>query len=175
MNFSLKEPLNLALTSQIANKKTAPRIVIVGIGNELNGDDGAALIVIRQLRMLLPPSDSLLLLEGSIAPENYTATIRRFRPDWIWLVDAAEMGLPCADIAILETEPVEGMLPSTHSMPLSLLARFLEKETAARVFIFGIQPENIEPFTEISAQVRKAACQMADHLNHWIREEIIST
>ncbi len=175
MNFSLKEPLDLALMSQIANKKIVPRIVIVGIGNELNGDDGAGLIVIRQLRSLLPPSDSLLLLEGSIAPENYTATIRRFQPDWIWLVDAAEMGRPCADIAILETETVVGMLPSTHSMPLSLLSHFLEKETAARVFIMGIQPQSIEPFSEITPEINNAAFQMADQLNLWIREEILSS
>lgn len=171
MNGSYLDQLNLALTNHLANKITLPRVAIIGIGNELNGDDGAGLLAIRVLGQFINSSDCILLLEGSISPENYTSTIRKFQPDWIWYFDAAELGCGAGEIHLLEPADFTGLSASTHAMPLSMLVDFLQKETRALTFFFGIQPQAIVPFTEMSPLVSRMVSKSCSQLGVWLRDK----
>jgi len=66
------------------------RIVLLGVGNELHADDAAGLLVIRALRTRLDSSPVVLLLEGEIAPENFTGKIRQSVLDVMIFLDAAQ-------------------------------------------------------------------------------------
>jgi hydrogenase 3 maturation protease len=121
-----------------------PRIVVLGVGNELNGDDVAGLFVLRSLQEaqskgLLP--DTWLLLEGGTAPENFTAPIHRFRPDWLLVVDAAQIGCRPGQIAYIGLDEVDGASAFTHGLPLSLIGQYLIGETGCRFGLLGIQVE----------------------------------
>jgi hydrogenase 3 maturation protease len=134
---------------------------VVGIGNELNGDDAAGVLVVRGLRHQLANQPHLLLIEAGLAPENFTGPLRRFQPDMVVLVDAAEMGEPAGSVAWVDWEEIGGLSASTHTLPPTMLASFLMSETGCRVGLIGIQPEHLEMEKPISSVVKSATKQVA--------------
>lgn len=137
---------------------------MLGVGNELNGDDAAGVAVVRRLRMRLPPRPQVLLLEGGAAPENFTGVLRRFAPHWVVLVDAAQMGEAPGWILWLDWRDAEGLSASTHTLPPTVLAEFLIHEISCGVGLLGIQPRQIDFDEPMSAPVRKAVRAAADGL-----------
>lgn len=133
-----------------------PRIAIVGVGQELRGDDAAGLVVAQRLLARSPQSSSLLVVEGGHAPENCTGALRRFKPDLVVLVDAAALNLPPGSIQLLNWEEIGGLSATTHTMPLHLLARYLMVELSCQVVMVGIQPIDTTLGVPLSSPVEKA-------------------
>jgi hydrogenase 3 maturation protease len=79
-------------------------------------------------------------LAGTV-PESVTGPIRRYQPEHVLFLDAAEMGARPGTIAIIEPEKIHASLLSTHVLPLSVVMDYLERETGARVTLMGIQPD----------------------------------
>jgi hydrogenase 3 maturation protease len=138
---------------------------VVGVGQELNGDDAAGVLVARALlkRQRAGWSDasrpvpiSLLIVEAAHAPENCTGAIRRFTPDLVILVDAAQMGDPAGAIRWLDWRDTDGLSASTHSLPPSMVARYLATELACDVALIGIQAQDTSLGAPVSAPVRRA-------------------
>lgn len=118
--------------------KGAARVVVVGIGDELQPDDRDGLDAARSLAASPPPRTSVLL--GGALPENQTGAIRRAAPTHVVLLDAAELGAPPGSVEVIDPARVRGQRFSTHAMPLSTLAQYLRDELGARVMLLGIQP-----------------------------------
>jgi hydrogenase 3 maturation protease len=139
-------------------------VAVVGVGQELNGDDAAGVLVARRLakrqraggQIPRPVSISLLVIEGAHAPENSTGAIRRFAPDLVLLVDAAEMGDPPGTIRWLDWHEAAGFDASTHALPVSMLARYLVAELSCDVALIGIQVRDTSLGAGISPAVRRA-------------------
>ena len=165
----LNEQLNLALTNQIARKPDLPRLTILGIGNELNGDDAAGVLIVRKLKQKLPQQDKIQLIEGSIAPENYSSVIRKFNPEWIWLIDAVDFDADPGHVQIIDTHSIETISSDTHRLPIDLLFRILKIDCQPEILLLGIQPSGIEPFTNPSMTVRKSIQKTTRFLLHWIK------
>src|SRR6478736_4064730 len=90
-----KTSLNpLRLLSQLTNKSAnPPRISVLGVGNPFRSDDGAGVLVARRLasRECALATGHLLIIEAGHAPENTTGELRRFAPDLVLIIDAADM------------------------------------------------------------------------------------
>jgi hydrogenase maturation protease HycI len=166
--------LNQALTNHLVTNSFVPKIAILGIGNELNGDDGAGVLVARKIKQALSFLENLLIFEGSIAPENFSGPIRKFNPDWIWLIDAAEINRPAGHIEFISLEEIDGVTVFSHGLPLSIFGKYLQSETGASVILFGIQPENLEPFTQISEVVGNSIDRLSEELVYWLKNNIIN-
>ena len=115
----------------------------------------------RRLRKRFPQSSRVLLLEAGLAPENFTGPLRRFRPDLVLLIDAAEMGEKPGTIRALDWQASEGFGPSTHLQPPSTLAEFLAAELGCQVGLVGIQPHQLEFEAGISPAVGRAVARLA--------------
>ncbi len=129
---------------------------MLGVGSEFNGDDAAGLQVIRRLRRRLADRADLLLLEGGPAPENFSAPIRRFSPDLVIFIDSAAMDARPGTVAWLEMDDLDGLSASTHTLPLSVLGKFLQAELNCEIGLIGIQPESLEFDAPLSASVERA-------------------
>ncbi len=136
-------------------REPGKRRALVGVGNEQRRDDAAGVILARRLAPLA--SENLLILAAGHAPENSTAALRRFAPDSILLIDAAEMGEPPGAVRWVETDEITGLSASTHSLPLSMLADYLRLELGCEVLLLGIQPASIDYGEGIGADVDRAA------------------
>ena len=76
---------------QLRRLNRPPRLAVVGIGHELRGDDAAGVRVARALQSRFPTSDALVAIDAGSAPENHTGALRRFKPDLVLLIDAAQI------------------------------------------------------------------------------------
>lgn len=130
------------------------RVAVVGIGHELRGDDAAGVAVARRLQPLA--HERLLVVEGGHAPENQTGAIRRFSPDLVLLVDAAQMNETPGTVRWLGWEESVGLSASTHTLPPSILAHYLVHEIGCEVVLVGIQPGQTALERPLSPEVQGA-------------------
>jgi hydrogenase 3 maturation protease len=132
------------------------RLLVLGVGNELEGDDGAGIELVRRLKRKWRSSRRLRAVEGGVAPENLILPLRDFAPSHILVVDSADMGLSPGSIRIVDKGEIAGFTISTHGFSLSLLVDYLEREVGAKVIVVGVQPFSVEVGQKISKPVLRA-------------------
>ncbi len=162
-----KTSLSLLLQQLRNESGKFPRVVIVGIGNVLRSDDAAGMLVARALsqRECAADTDHVLILEAGHAPENRTAELRRFAPSLVLLIDAADMGKEPGTVEWISEDDIDGMSASTHSLPLSMLAKYLTLELGCKVMLLGIQLASNEVGETVSAEVLQAVEEVVNGLD----------
>lgn len=160
-----------------AGSKIDRRVVIIGIGNLLNGDDGAGVLAAQMLRESLvrhgrlveplpePPAPAVWVIDAGPAPESFTGPVRRFQPDLVILIDAAELGEAPGAIRWFDWQAAQGLSGSTHTLPPSMLARYLITETGCQVILIGIQPRQLEMDSGLSTEAQAAVTQLVQFLS----------
>lgn len=144
------------------------RVAILGVGNEMNGDDAAGVRVVRELAARLPATPGVLLIDGGTAPENYTGPIRRFRPDLVLEIDAAQQDEAPGTTTWVDWRDADGLSASTHTLPPSVLAQYLVAELGCQVALVGIQPGGLEMGRPLTPNVERAVRELADRLCAWL-------
>ena len=114
------------------------RVIFVGVGNVLKGDDGAGVVLVNMLKKKFKDAGSFL--DCGIAPENYLEKLRDF--DCVVIFDALDFGGKTGEITILKPKELSEASVSTHNLSLKLFSRYLE-EDGINVIIAGIQPANL--------------------------------
>ncbi len=147
------------------------KLAILGVGNEFNGDDAAGVQFARIIQNHLKNRRNLLILDCGLAPQNFTSPLRKFEPDKIILVDAADMGLEPGQLAILQPEQIDGLSCSTHTFPLSMIAKYMEQENNCPVHLLGIQIASVEPFSPISDAVTHAVQQLSEDFLQYLTDQ----
>jgi hydrogenase 3 maturation protease len=135
------------------------RVLIVGVGNVLRGDDGAGPAVVASLAGRV--DEEVALLDASEVPENYLGTMTAAQPDSILVVDAVDLGAEPGRAGLLREDQLTTQGGSTHHFPLRLLLQFLREETSAEACLLGLQPARIGPAEELSDPVRAAVPALA--------------
>jgi hydrogenase 3 maturation protease len=128
--------------------KDYKKIVILGIGNEIKGDDAIGPIIAGKLSELYHKHSDIIAFDGGTVPENYTGSIRKENPSHIILIDAVEMNEEPGFIRMVKKEEIASYNISTHAMPVSFLIKYLETTIEAEIILIGIQPLNMG-FNEI--------------------------
>jgi hydrogenase 3 maturation protease len=153
----------------VKREKPDFRIAILGVGNELNGDDAAGLVVARSLQKNLVDDHRVLLVETGPAPENFTSLVSRFKPDWVMVVDAARLGYQPGEVGYIELEAVGDAGAATHGMSLAMLGHYLVAETGCWFSLLGIQVAQSGFDQPVSAPVQRAALRVARALRQILR------
>lgn len=142
-----------------------PSIAILGIGNELRGDDAAGVIIARELQLVVgakqpdeqrQAASPLHIIAAGTAPEAFTGPLRRFDPDLILMIDAAQLNEPPGTIRLIEWQATIGLSASTHTLPLNVIAQYLVTELRCDVAVIGIQPYANAFDAPLSSEVRRA-------------------
>jgi hydrogenase 3 maturation protease len=140
------------------NKAEKPvRLAVLGIGHELCGDDAVGVRLAGMLLPLTAGNERLLVIEAGPAPENFTGPLRRFRPDLVLLVDAAQMDARPGTIDWLDLLSTGGISASSHTLPLHILVSYLVAELGCQVALIGIQPEQTFADGPLTPSVQAAA------------------
>ena len=148
-------------------KRLRGKVVIVGIGNVLRGDDGVGPELIEQLKnsKLSTLKSKLSLIDVSEVPENYLGKIAEHKPDTIMLVDAVDFGSPPGSVRIIEQEALKEESLSTHSTSIKLTMKYLRTKTKSVVFLLGIQPtRNFQMGSRLSEPVKQAIRRIEEFL-----------
>ena len=150
-----------SLSQKLTNRSKpdqALRVAIVGIGQELRGDDAAGINVARALQSTVGAIRELplLIIDAGAAPENFTGQLRRFDPDLVLLIDAAQLNEAPGTIRWLDWQETSGLSASTHTLPPHVLAEYLVNELGCEVALIGIQPQGNEFDAPLSPPVQHA-------------------
>ncbi len=135
--------------------KAYKKLVIMGIGNDIRGDDGIGPYIVENIKHL--ESSNVSILNVTTAPENFTGKIRKIDPTHIIIVDAVIMNEGPGKIKIVKKEEVAGVSISTHSMSLSYLVNYLELEKPYNILFIGIEPESMELGQGLSPLVKSSS------------------
>ena len=132
--------------------------ILMGIGNTLRRDDGVGMYVARKFR-----KDGWVVLACGTAPENFSAVVRRERPKFLVMVDAADMGLAPGETRVIPRSRIEDVGFGTHQLPLSRIILFLE-DVADTIMLVGIQPAVTGDGEDLSPEVQASADRLIDLL-----------
>jgi hydrogenase 3 maturation protease len=58
-------------------------------------------------------------------------------------------------------EEIGGIILSTHTLPLSVMAEIIKQTVGAKVMVLGIQPETIEFGEGLSEKLQEASAEIA--------------
>lgn len=122
------------------------------------------MILVRALQLEAEGHDSILVLDGGAAPENFTGSMRRFDPDLVLLVDAALMDAEPGTVLLLDWRETTGLSATTHTLPPYLLGNYLANELNCSVAMLGIQPMQNEFDQPLSPEVETAVEQVTEIL-----------
>lgn len=132
----------------------APPLVIVCVGNELCGDDGAGVAVARELAGVVPWQ----VYNTQSVPESFLMKIVEAKPASVILIDALDFYAQPGAIEFVSADQIGGQGPSTHGpAPLAFLD-VLQMLHPCRCAVLGIQPQNGE-FGQPICEVVKAAAE----------------
>jgi hydrogenase 3 maturation protease len=142
------------------------RLVILGVGNPLKGDDAAGLLCAEQLMKGVPKKArvGVKVLRAYDVPENYTGVIRKFKPSRVLIIDAALAGLKPGEVFILEKEKIAIEEISSHKIPLMVLISYLEQSIGCRVTVLGIQAKDLSFGAPITPVIKTAVKTVSDYM-----------
>ncbi len=148
-----------ALYESLAKWRDA-NTVILGVGNILQGDDGAGPLLCERLSGGL----RAVVIDAGTVPENYIQPILRAQPDFLLIVDAVEFGAPVAAIRILEPAQTKRFAFSSHTLSLHLFIERLTTDRPCEMRLIGIQPGSRRLGDAISPPMQAAIESLADTL-----------
>jgi len=140
----------------------ADRVVIIGVGNPMRGDDAVGLEVINRIYGRVP--EKILLLEGETVPENYIEEVVKFNPSHVLAIDATMLNHEPGHVQLLDAESLTGIPVSTHQLPLRIFAAYISKLTRAKVGLIGIQPKKVDFEEGLSEEIEKIVNDVAELL-----------
>lgn len=117
------------------------RVVLLGVGNTMRGDDGLGPELIKRLRN----KTKAKLLDGGELPENYASAIIKHSPDCLVIIDAADLQQAPGHAAIIPENQITGTSFSSHKMPLTMLAAIIRQTLPEiKIIIIGVQPQSAQ-------------------------------
>jgi hydrogenase 3 maturation protease len=145
------------------------KLVIMGIGNELRGDDAAGLKVIELLSKRISEYDdihdlnSVILLNCGAIPENFLGKIETLSPSHVIIIDAVEMQKPPGTIGLFRRgDLLHSVTVSTHNISPEIIFTYLEEIVGAKVLLIGIQPKILDFYEGLSQEVCKSVELITD-------------
>ncbi|TYB31739.1 MAG: hydrogenase maturation protease [Candidatus Mcinerneyibacterium aminivorans] len=138
------------------------KVLFVGIGNEMRGDDGIGPFFVKKGRRLL---DDYQFLNVKETPENYFDKMLEKDIDTLIFVDAVDFNSSPGTIKLFGKDQIVNSSISTHNSSLKMSINFLKQFKAnLRIFLIGIQPENCQLNNNLSFNVKSSIDRLLDKL-----------
>ena len=114
--------------------------VLIGMGNDINADDGIAPYIIRELGEL----KFFTTIDVGTLPENFTKKISEMCPTHIIILNAAMIDGEPGTINLVNPDAVDEVIFTTHHIPLSYTIQRIKAMCGAEVIIIGIKPKMLD-------------------------------
>ena len=132
--------------------------ILIGIGNELLGDDGIGPYIVKRFK-----HKRWKTINTETVPENFVSVIIKNKPEILVIIDAADMGLEHGEFRVIKKEKIDDVSISTHNISIHFLINYLE-EFASNIIFIGVQPEKIQYGSKISKPLKKSAKEIIEIL-----------
>lgn len=139
------------------------KVVILGVGNTLRKDDGAASILAGRIKEKVPYT----VYDAGASPENYLGKIIKDKPSAIVIIDAADFGARPGEFNVLEASGLHtANLFSTHNASIELTINYLQSNLKVDIIILIIQPKTIAFGDNLSPEVNETVQKLEDWFCH---------
>jgi hydrogenase 3 maturation protease len=158
--------------------KNCEKLAIMGVGNTLKGDDGFGVALIEniinhykgvcstyygennnhhenqnsEVNIL---NEKVLLINCGVVPENFTDILKKEKPTHILLIDAAIMGKAPGTILPIDVNDISEIGFSTHSLPMSIIVKYIKHYINTEILIIGIEPKSVDFGKPMSNEIYK--------------------
>jgi hydrogenase maturation protease len=153
-----------------AQRKQPGQVLIIGVGNDIRGDDGAGLAAARLLRKRLSPAISVIELNGDV-----TGLWDLLRDcELAVIIDAVQPGSQPGTIHRFDASnqplPDEHSHRSTHGIGLGSMLELARSQGSfpPKVLVYGIEGESFEHGQALTPQVQVAL----ERLVHLLEEDL---
>lgn len=140
-------------------------IVVIGVGNRMRSDDGAGPAVLDRLGGLVPTDVPLVESMGDVAQiiDAWKSS------EWVIIVDAVMSESPPGTVHRLDGRggvPTSWRSPSSHLIGLAEAIELGESlgSLPDEVTVFGIEAENVDGGTTLTASVGAAVDEVAGEI-----------
>ena len=137
--------------SELASKLEGD-VLVVGVGDEDHGDDGAGPRITR----LLADAGVQGVIQSGASPEVDTWKMREAKPDTLLFIDAVDFGGEPGNLALLEPEELRSDGFDTHRAPLKLTMEYLERELDCHCLVLAVQPKDVRQGAPMCEEVTSA-------------------
>ncbi len=110
-------------------------VAVIGVGNEMRGDDGAGVAVAAGLAA----RGVARVFDAGTVPENFLGPVATARPQVALFVDLAAHGARPGEWCVAKLDQLASRVASTHAASLSLCGRLLERQ-GVECWIVAIEP-----------------------------------
>ena len=146
---------------KILNSLRDTKTIILGIGNILKGDDALGPMICEKLKAAKISSE---VIDASTVPENYIQTIIKKSPQNLIIIDAIDFSAEPGTIKIFETEDLNSIVISTHTLSPRIFIDMIRKSIELNVYIIGVQPAQTQLGSSVSQEVKKAIDDLTEIL-----------
>lgn len=134
-------------------KRLKGRVVLLGIGNPLRGDDAIGSLLAARLKGRVP----YIVYDAGASPENYLGKVVKDAPDTVVIIDSADFGAKAGEVRVLVgPEITTTNLFATHNASISLSINYLKNNLSADIIILMIQPQSVGFTDKLSRQAQEA-------------------
>ena len=142
--------------------------VILGIGNELLGDEGIGVHAVRRLQNEILPEQTTVVEVGTAILD---ALDELEQADRIIVVDAMKDGRPPGTVYKIPLEQCSGSacIASMHGFDIFRVMALAGRDTPPPVMVFGVEPGVVGWSLELSPPVARSM----DYLLDAVREEVM--
>jgi len=139
--------------------------IIVGIGNELRGDDGAGIYTARKGMK----ESAGKFIDAGMAIENHIFKITARDEKLVFIVDALSGNGETGEIKVIALDKLDSQGISTHSLSLKMIDQFF-KEAGQKVYLVGIQASDSSIGSKMCGKVRKSADAILEFFINKLKE-----
>ncbi len=140
------------------------KVVFLGVGNPMRGDDGAGCLFVEELKKSGKlNSSNIHFFNAAQVPENFLEPIVKIKPNTIFIVDAVDFDASPGKAKLFQ-KISSHLTFSTHTLPLNFVFDYLKEKTKAHIFILGIQPATLKWGADLSPKVKKTIKELINQL-----------
>lgn len=174
----------------LARLEEASKVAIIGIGADMRNDDAVGSAVATELIEKVVPSlqqrgerlienlgaeiivtPKVMIVNGSVVPENHVLRLVEFAPDHAIIIDAAMMGADArpGDLAFIDPGELDSITFSTHTLPLGQFIEILRAlGVDPGITVIGIQPASLDYGETLDPAVAVTKDKLAATLHEWL-------
>lgn len=143
------------LTAEVTDALTqSESLLIITVGNDMRGDDGVGPYIAENLS---PPGRDFFLIDAGGRPENILDSAVDTGARDVIIIDAADFGGAPGEARLFSAEAIPETTLSTHTFPLPVIARLIEKDMGSRVRFLGIQATTFKYGAPLAQAVKETA------------------
>jgi|GEM_PF-185884 len=151
------------------------RSVVMGIGNDLKGDDGIGWYVVEKLSKNLGPRENIHFIKVSV-PENHVSEVRDFLPGILIIIDSSDFKGNPGDVRLIGEDEIARTIGGTHATPVTLFLRLLLEDPESfmpKVVFVGVQKKRTDFGMPMSGEVKKAGDRIVKLIERLYRGGIL--